>query len=339
MPHIRTLENREVATTPQEIFGEMAALLELDITKYKISFKQTGGDTVGVDLPVRSNEGRARKKRWWEVGQHPNQLNLPFRLYQPAIILHRHFVTHRREVGIKVQYTTDEGVQKRILRYNDGSCSSGRNNVIALQLHKIARKFTPDATEPGVRMGLTALTAREAAVLLSAAKVNGLDIQADGIAIDRVTGDVVGANFVTLPTGARLSDSCEPLEMCRMQLRDGEGMTFYIEERRLRQLRDRRPTEEECSRMLTRAVHRGMIITSTGHVYDKVSGEHIGTEACLDTSLQTVVEWGDLALAPLSSVSGDVRLLSGQIHCFWIASHLLDCIVPPSYSVPTQAGF
>jgi hypothetical protein len=339
MPYIKTLENRTIAVTPREIFGEMASLLELDMTKYVISFKQAGGDTVGVDLPVWFDEGRARKKRWWEAEPNPNQLNLPFRLYQPATILRRQFVTHRREMQIKVQYTCDGATHKRVLRYNDGSCNTRRNNVIALQLHRIRRTFVPDAAEHGERMGLTVLTGREATTLLNDALARGLDIQTDGIATDRLSGDVVGADFQRLYSGARLNSSGEPLEACRMRLRDGEGMTFYIERRRLRQFREERPTEEECSRLLTQAVHRGMVITSTGDLYDKVSGELIGTDARLDASPPVEVERGELALAPPSSASGDVRLLSGQTHSFWIESHLLGCRASESYFAPTQPVF
>ena len=238
MPYIRTLENREAATTSRAIFREMAALLELDRTQYKISFRQLGGDTVGVDLPVRSNEGRARKKRWWEMERHPNQLNLPFQLYQPAIILSVHFAAHWREMQITVQYTDDAGeVQMCELRYNDGSGNDSHNNVVALQLHKIVRRRIPDAAE-----GTPLLTAREAAELLRAAGVNGLDIQPDSVALDRVTGDIVGTEFRILPGGIGVSTSGERLEACCLRLRDGEEINSYIERRKLKILRPRLPT-------------------------------------------------------------------------------------------------
>jgi hypothetical protein len=334
MPYIRTLENRQPAVTPREIFGEMAFLLDVDITKYLVSFKQAGGDTVGVDLPVRSDEGRDRKKRWWEVEQHPDQLNLPFQLYQPAIILRREYVSHDQEVKIEVQYTSDGERQKRLLRHNDGGCNPRRNNVIALQLHKIIRYLVPDAAEE-----TTILTTREASSLLFVALENGLDIRPDGVAIDRVTGDVVGSGFQILPSGPRPSTSCEPLETCRLRLRDNEEMSFYIERRRLRQLRPGRPTEEECARMLNQAKRRGMVLTSTGDLYDKVSGELIGTEARLDASPPVEVERGELTLAPPLSVSGDVRLLDGHIYCFYVRAELLDCIVSSVYFAPTHASF
>lgn len=337
MPYIETLENRVIATTPREIFKEMAKLLELDITKYKISFKQAGADTVGVNLPVWSNEGRLRKKRWWEVGQHPDQLNLPFQLYQPATILRREYVTHRREIHVRVQYTYDDGnAQRRTLRCNDGSCNANRNNVIALQLHKIARKFIPDATEPEVRMGLTILTAREGASLLRVAGTNGLDIQPDGVAIDQVTGDIVGTDFQLLSGGTRLNASGEPLQAYKLRLRDGELLNCYIERRKVRQLRPGRPTGEECRRMVSQAARRGMVITSTGRVYDKESGELVGTDACINTSPQRLMIRGDLSIHSPSSVTGDVRLLNGQTYGFWIESHLLECVVSANYFAPTQ---
>jgi hypothetical protein len=203
-----------------------------------------------------------------------------------------------------------------------------------LQLHRIRQIFVPDAGGETLRSSV-----REGARLLNDALVHGMDIRPDGIAIDRETKTVVGADFRPIPLGARLNDSGEPLEMCRMRLRDGEGMTFYIERRRLRQLRLGRPTEEECDRMMDRAVHRGMVITSTGDLYDKVSGELIGTDARLDVPRPISIERGELALAPPSSASGDVRLLSGRTHCFWIESHLLDCRVSESYFAPTQRSF
>ena len=327
MPYIETLESRQPALTPRAIFKEMAAILELDMTKYKISFKQLGGTVVGVDLPVRSGEGRDRKKRWWESEPHPNQLNLPFPLYQPAIILRRRFDTSWREMQIKVCYTNDDGESTTMLRYNDGSCSSrGRSNVVALQLHKIGRKFVPDAAEREVRQGLTILTAREASLLLSEALVNGLDIQTDGIAVDRLTGDVVGADFRILPSGNSSNSRGEPLEARRMRLRDGAEMTFYIERRKLRQLLPGRPPRDECLRMLTQAVGRGMVITSTGDAYDKVSGELIGTDARLPLP-PMVADRGELSLAPSSNTGGDVRLLDGQTYCFHIEADLLECTV------------
>lgn len=336
MPYIETLENRAAAVTPRAIFTEMSAILELDMTKYKISFKQFGGDAVGVDLPVWSDEGHARKKRWWESEPHPNQLNLPFPLYQPAIILHRRYDTSWQEMQVKVHYTDDEGVQTRTLQYNGDSCSGsrGRNNVVALQLHKIVRKFIPDAAG-----GEALLTAREASSLLAAAGENGLDIQPDGIAVDRATGDVVGADFRILFSYSRQTAVGEPLEACRMHLRDGESQSFYIERRKLRQLRPGRPTEDESSRLLTQATHRGVVITSTGDLYDKVSGELIGTDARLDASPPVAVERGELSLAPPLNIRGAVRLLSGQTHCFWIPAGLLDCRVSASYFAPTQASF
>jgi hypothetical protein len=206
-----------------------------------------------------------------------------------------------------------------------------------LQLHKIVSTFIPDATDHDVRQGLTILTVREAANLLSNAVEHGLDIQTDGIAVDRVTGDVVGADFRILPSDGILNNVCEPLIACRMRLRDGEKMTFYIERRRLRQLRPGRPTEEACVRLLTQAIRRGLVITSTGHVYDKVTGVLIGTDARLDPPrVLREGERNSMGLLPPISVSGDVRLLSGQTRCFWIEAGLLDCRVSESYVAPTQ---
>ena len=325
MPYIRTLESRLIAASPSTIFREMSALLELDITNYLVSFKQSRGATVGVDLPIGSGEGRARKKRWWEVGPHPNQLNLPFQLYQPAFILRREYVAHRREMRIWVQYEDDGGnAQKRLLRYNDGSCDDScddsRNNVIALQLHKIVRTLVPDAAE-----GVPLLTAREAAELLRVAGTNGLDIQLDSVALDRVTGDVVGTEFRLLPSGSRLNNSGESLEACCIRLRDGEQINFYIERRALRQLHTGLPTGEECIRMVTQAARYGMVITSTGRVYNKVSGELIGTCASLDALPPVEVERGELSLVPPSNRCGDMRLLNGRRFWFQIESSLLDC--------------
>jgi hypothetical protein len=204
-----------------------------------------------------------------------------------------------------------------------------------LQLHKIVRRRVPDAAE-----GTPLLAAMEAANLLSNAVEHGLDIQTDGIAVDRATGDVVGTEFRTQPLGARLNDVCEPLEMCRMRLRDGEGTSFYIERRRLRQLRPGQPTEEECWSMLIQAIRRGVVITSTGDFYDKVTGELIGTDARLDPPRALrEVERNSMGLLPPLSVSGKVLLLSGHTRCFYIEAGLLDCRVSSVYFAPTQRTF
>ena len=95
-------------------------------------------------------------------------------------------------------------------------------------------------------------------------------------------------------------------------------------------------TRDECLRMMTQAVHRGVVITSTGDAYDKVSGELIGTDARLDAAPPMAIDRGILTLAPPIRIRGDVRLLDGQIYSFTIDSGLLDCSVSESYFAPTQ---
>lgn len=332
MPYIETLTSGAVANTPAAIFEAMCDINNCNGYQYKVSvvYHSRNGKVlcIGDSLDVANG----KKKRWWEKKKKPTgQLRLPFTMYEPAQVISADYDGSNGMMRIKIKRRSDlsRASYTVILTYGGNS----RGNVLAIKIHKVMRKLVEegDQSQPPFCLDLDwdSANLRDSIVpsptqpatsvlisLLNDAILNGIAITPTGVVYDAQTGRRLGDDGVlrTNPDG-----------LTAVQLRGPDGDTYGLNLRQdiVHHIDERGPSALECVELLEAAARVGMVVTTTGDVYNRVTGGLVGSAIQVETTAEYRVPVDSGSPWLPRSVRGELRMLNNEVRNFQVGEDSL----------------
>lgn len=342
MPYIETLTSGAVANTPAAIFRAMCDINNCTDKQFRVSvvYRTRNGNVLCVGDSLDAAGGK--KKRWWEKKKKPTgQLRLPFPLYEPAQVIGAEYGGSNGMMKVKIKRRSD--LSKASYTVTLTHNGNGRGNVLAIKIHTVTRKLVeeedqsqppfaltttgtqPTNSEPESTPSSETSPSRSIALrLLNEACQNGMQITPTGVVYDARTGRRVGdnSNVLELPQYDRATLT---LRLCGI---DGETYGVTIDRCMVQYIDERGPTALECVELLEAAIRVGLVVTTTGDVYNRETGRLIGS--AIQVEMTHYAADNEPYRLPRYA-SGSLRMLNNEERNFQMDGHDLTYVASETF--------